>query len=129
VLRYPTDNYAKVVCNSSESNLTIGVANEHFEKDSIPEYGNFWGISPYTGSRVTPNAVDQYEQAAFKNGDSVGMLLEYKNQMASLRFFVNNAPVDADIEGLTGTLYPVVSFMSSLGSATLVPAATLPPGV
>ena len=117
-----------MVCNNSDNNFTIGVATELFEKDSVPEYGNFWGISPYTSTKVMPNSVDVYEEVPFKNGDKVGVLLEYKNSSASLKFFINDGIIDADIENLTGTLYPVVSFMSSLGSATIDPNSRLPPG-
>jgi hypothetical protein len=115
-----------VACSSNESNLTIGVSNELFEKDSIPEYGHFWGISPYSCTKVTPNAVDNFENVPFKNGDRLGVLLEYRGTTASLRFFMNDTPLDMEIDGLTGPLYPVVSFMSSLGSATLEPGAKVP---
>lgn len=116
-----------MVCNSNESNLTIGVANELFEKESIPEYGYFWGISPYSCTKVTPNAVDNFENVPFKNGDRLGVLLEYRGSTASLRFFINDGPLDVEIDGLSGPLYPVVSFMSSLGNVTLEPNAKLPP--
>ena len=38
--------------------VTVGVATENFEKESIPEYGNFWGISPFTNTRITRGMSD-----------------------------------------------------------------------
>lgn len=117
-----------MVCSSNESNLTIGVANELFEKESIPEYGYFWGISPYSCTKITPNTVDNFEHVPFKNGDKLGILLEYRGTTACLRFFINDVPLELEIDGLSGPLYPVVSFMSSLGSVTLEPNAKPPLG-
>ena len=108
--------------------MIVGVANEQFEKDSVPEYGNFWGISPFACVKITPNSTDNYDPTPpFKNGDKLGLLLEYKSSnTASLKFTINDNPLDVEIEGLTGVLYPVVSFMSSLGSATLIPISKPP---
>lgn len=106
----------------------MGVCNSSFERESIPEYGNFWGISPFTSTKVGPNQTDSYQQVPFKNGDKVGVLLEFKSLQGSLKFTINDNPLDVEFEGLSGPLMPVVSFMSTIGSATLVPGTKPPPG-
>ena len=104
------------------------MATENFEKESIPEYGNFWGISPFTNTRITPNSVENYDSAIqYKNNDRIGILLEYRaNASAVMRFTINDVAVDVEIDGMSGVLYPVVSFMSSLGSATLIQNPKIP---
>ena len=75
---------------------------------------------------MSPNKVSNYKHLEFVNGDTVGMLVEFKNNTANLKFCVNDQPIDASFDGLHAPLYPVVSFMSTFGNATVLPDAKIP---
>jgi hypothetical protein len=65
--------------------------------------------------------MENYNHPACKNGDRIGVFVDFKNQAATLRFTVNETFLDFEMASVAGPLSLLVSFLNVKGTATLIP--------
>lgn len=113
------------------SEISVGIAKDGFNHQSYPEDGNYWGILPFMGTAVTPSTSEKfsYPKQPSKDGTKIGVLLEYKKERATIKFSIDDFPLDVQFDNLSGTFTPVVCFISTLGQATILPLAKPCPGL
>jgi SPRY domain len=69
-------------------------------------------------SKFCPETSEQYGTQC-SNGDCVGVLLDFQNEVGTLSFFKNGHYMGEAHTGLTGTFYPAVTFFANGSTITL----------
>jgi len=112
---------------TDEEDLFIGIARKSLDLYARPmDTKVFWGYMCLCAKKFGPDGLmlDYGYQA--KKGDVIGVLLEYKSQIASLSFYRNGAKCGVAFGNLTGSFYPAVCINYGEAQITLDPKAQMP---
>jgi len=112
---------------TDEEDLFIGIARKNLDLYARPmDTKMFWGYMCLCAKKFGPDGLIQDYGYQAKKGDIIGVLLEFKSQIATLSFYRNGTKCGMAFSNLTGSFLPAVCINYGDAQITLDPKAPMP---
>lgn len=111
--------------------MFVGVCREDFDLTRCPgttepNEQEFWGYATMAGEKFTPDEKNVEYGDVIQPGDNLGVLLEFRKGIGSLKFYLNGMNMEECCTNMKGEFYPIVSFFGNTTQVTLDPRAPMP---